>query len=597
MAFTARIADLIADDKTGLLAKHESWERVCLSEVAGVLNGAPFDSAKFSTTAGTPLARIRDVRSGETTTYYTGEYDDAYVLAQGDLLVGMDGDFNTGYWGSQRAVLNQRVCKLSPNTALYDKRFLGYVLPGYLAAINANTPSITVKHLSSRTVGEIELPLPPRAEQSRIAEKLDELLSDLDAGVAELKAAQRKLAQYRQSLLKAAVDGTLTADWRAAHGAPQETGSELLQRILTERRARWEQKQLAKFAEQGKTPPKDWQSKYPVPVAPDLVDLPELPKGWTWATVDQCTIDDGGITDGPFGSNLKSEHYTEAGPRVIRLQNIGDGRFLDARAHISEDRYESLKKHAVIEGDVVVAMLGEVLPRACAIPKGVVPAIVKADCARVRLNQDLVFSDFVVTALNAEPIRKRVNTLVKGIGRPRINLGTVRSIALPLPPKAEQYRILEVLSESLESCSSQSLAIENGVALSSAQRKNILKAAFSGNLVPQDPNDEPASELLTRIRAEREKQAKLPRALQTKQRKEISAVARQLMDVLTEAGDWMSAQEAFRRCGIGDGAKTDQIEAIYTQMRALDKASRLAVEPVNDVHGRKLYDILKLTAG
>jgi len=115
-----------------------------------------------------------------------------------------------------------------------------------LAAINANTPSITVKHLSSKTIGEIELPLPPRAEQTRVVEKLEELLSDLDAGVAELKAAQRKLAQYRQSLLKAAVEGALTADWRAAHGQPQETGAELLQRILSERRARWEQKQLAK---------------------------------------------------------------------------------------------------------------------------------------------------------------------------------------------------------------------------------------------------------------------------------------------------------------------------------------------------------------
>ena len=105
-------------------------------------------------------------------------------------------------------------------------------------------------------IAKFEFRLPSRAEQTRIVEKLEELLSDLDAGVAELKAAQRKLAQYRQSLLKAAVDGTLTADWRAAHGAPEETGAELLQRILTERRARWEQKQLAKFDVQGKAPPK-----------------------------------------------------------------------------------------------------------------------------------------------------------------------------------------------------------------------------------------------------------------------------------------------------------------------------------------------------
>jgi type I restriction enzyme S subunit len=121
-------------------------------------------------------------------------------------------------------------------------------------------------------------------EQTRIVAKLEELLSDLDAGVAELKAAQKKLAQYRQSLLKAAVEGALTAEWRAKN-TPTETGAQLLERILTERRARWEAKQLAKFKEQGKTPPKDWQKKYPEPVQPDTTDLPELPEGWVWITL------------------------------------------------------------------------------------------------------------------------------------------------------------------------------------------------------------------------------------------------------------------------------------------------------------------------
>ena len=115
-------------------------------------------------------------------------------------------------------------------------------------------------------------------QQTRIVAKLEELLSDLDAGVAELNAAQKKLAQYRQSLLKAAVEGALTAEWRTQH-QPTETGAQLLQRILQERRARWEARQLAKFAEQGKTPPKDWQKKYPEPVQPDTTGLPELPQG------------------------------------------------------------------------------------------------------------------------------------------------------------------------------------------------------------------------------------------------------------------------------------------------------------------------------
>jgi type I restriction enzyme, S subunit len=345
--------------------------------------------------------------------------------------------------------------------------------------------------------------LPPLDEQTRIVEKLEELLSDLDAGVAELKAAQAKLVRYRQSLLKAAVEGALTAEWRQ-HNTPEETGAQLLRRILSERRARWEAKQLAKFAEQGKAPPKDWQKKYPEPVQPDTADLPELPEGWVWASVDQCSKDESAITDGPFGSNLKSSHYQENGPRVIRLQNIGDGVFIDAKAHISPEHYEELTKHAVAEGDLVIAMLGETLPRACVVPEGVSPAIVKADCARVRLNTSLMPPHVLMSQLNSKPVRDIVLKFVKGIGRPRVNLGHIRAIPVAVCSMQEQLEIEKSLIDSQNSIDEQHKAIELSLKQSTAQRKNILRAAFSGQLVPQDPNDEPANALLARIRAQRE---------------------------------------------------------------------------------------------
>lgn len=425
-------------------------------------------------------------------------------------------------------------------------KYLAYALQESqtLDRMLADMAGVAITRLTLRKLNDAEIPLAPLACQDHIVEKLEELLSDLDAGVAELKAAQRKLAQYRQSLLKAAVEGALTADWRAAqynydhpsqsssprlstaerlvkrgstglayqgvmdsrfrgNDGQSETGADLLQRILTERRTRWETRQLAKFAEQGKTPPKGWQTKYPEPVAHDSSDLPALPGGWTWASVDQCALDEASITDGPFGSNLKSAHYTESGPRVLRLQNIGDGHFVDAKAHISEDHYETLAKHAVAANDVVVAMLGEVLPRACIIPEGIAPAIVKADCARIRLNPKLLLPALLNAVLNAEPTRKRVARLVKGIGRPRVNLGTLRSIPIPLPPIAEQTAICDALKVAIDSADEQEESLRQGFRLVAAQRKNILKAAFAGQLVPQDPNDEPASVLQERIRVER----------------------------------------------------------------------------------------------
>jgi type I restriction enzyme S subunit len=214
-------------------------------------------------------------------------------------------------------------------------------------------------------------------------------------------------------------------------------------------------------------------------------------------------IDDAAITDGPFGSNLKSSHYSETGPRVIRLQNIGDGLFLDARAHISNEHYEKLLKHAVTAGDLVVAMLGDVLPRACIVPPGVAPAIVKADCARLRLNTDLLRPTIMNALLNSHPIRERMVSLMKGIGRSRINLGSLRSIAIPVSPYMEQIALENQLTKAEKDIEEMQSTIIESLKRIQAQRQNILKSAFSGQLVPQDPSDEPAGVLLERIRAER----------------------------------------------------------------------------------------------
>ena len=131
-----------------------------------------------------------------------------------------------------------------------------------------------------------KLLLPPISEQERIADALDELLSDLDAAVAALERAQVKLKHYRAVVLKAAVEGALTADWRADH-PNTEPASALLSRSLVERRCRWEEAQLLKFKETGKAPPKGWKMKYTEPAEPDITNLPPLPKGSCWASLDQ----------------------------------------------------------------------------------------------------------------------------------------------------------------------------------------------------------------------------------------------------------------------------------------------------------------------
>lgn len=598
MAFTMTVSELIEADTSGLLAKHPSWERVPLADIAVILNGAPFDSALFSSVEGMPLARIRDVIVGDTSTYYTGPYEDTYVIERGDLLIGMDGDFNSGFWGSRAALLNQRVCRISPDESFYDKQLLAFALPGYLAAINANTPSVTVKHLSSKTIGEIDLPLPPRAEQTRIVAKLEELLSDLNAGVAELKAAQEKLRQYRQSLLKAAVDGALTAPWREAQrnlGSPTETGAQLLQRILTERRARWEARQLTKFKEKGKNPPKDWQKKYPEPVQLDTTVFPELPEGWVWASLDQL------VADASYGTSVKCNYESDGTP-VLRIPNVSSGR-LDLRdMKFSTINLDLKKDDPLAVGDVLVIRTNGsigLVGRAAAVVSDLPTAHYFASyLLRLRCVEVSRIPLWILTVLTGHAGRQWLEArAASSAGQHNISLSTLLTMPIPLPPLAEQRAILAELEESRESIEQQEAAAKLSIEQSTAQRQNILRAAFAGQLVLQDLKDEPASVLLARIRAERAERAKQPKARKSKQQKEIAAVVSQLIDVLAEAGDWMSAQEVFRRCGVADGALTNQIEALYAELRALDKAGRLAVEPVTDKQGRKLYDKLKLLAG
>ncbi|MDB2335513.1 restriction endonuclease subunit S [Candidatus Poseidonia alphae] len=170
-----------------------SWPVVKLGDHIQILSGFAFNSKKFSKSEGVPLIRIRDVIRGFTETYYDGDFDDKYLINQGDLLVGMDGQFNAVRWGSCKALLNQRVCKIEALEKL-DERYLGHLLPNKLKEIEDKTAFVTVKHLSLKKIKEIEFPLPPIDEQKRIADILDK--------ADELKCNSEQSKLIRQSLIR-----------------------------------------------------------------------------------------------------------------------------------------------------------------------------------------------------------------------------------------------------------------------------------------------------------------------------------------------------------------------------------------------------------
>ena len=210
MALGRKPIEIVNDGKHQLLAKAKHWDRIYLKEVAKVQNGYAFSSDNFVKSGGMPLIRIRDIDRNTTVDRFNGKYSDDFIVRKGDLLIGMDGDFKAAIWKGENALLNQRVCRIIHYNKVFDPKFLFLCLQPYLNAINEETSSVTVKHLSSRTIEEIPLPFPPLPEQQAIVAKIEELLSELENGKQQLLTAQQQLKVYRQSLLKWAFEGKLT---------------------------------------------------------------------------------------------------------------------------------------------------------------------------------------------------------------------------------------------------------------------------------------------------------------------------------------------------------------------------------------------------
>lgn len=499
------------------VSKPEGWEEARLDDVAQLVRGITFPTtAKGHEPREGAVACLRtanvqaEVEWGDLW-YVPRDYvkhDEQYVQS-GDVLISTANSYElVGKVAQvkaphQEASLGAFISLLRAEAGVCSTYFYYLMSSDSIQRAIREMASTTtnLSNVSGGKLKELQLLIAPSAEQTRIVEKLEELLSDLDAGVAELKAAQRKLAQYRQSLLKAAVEGALTADWRAARaqaGEPQETGAELLQRIVTERRARWEASQLARFAEQGKNPPKGWQAKYKEPLALDTADLPALPDGWAWASVDQLTDF---VTSGSRGW---AAYYAESGATFIRSQNINkDWLDLSDIAFVSPPANAEGARTRVQQGDLLLTITGANVGKCAWVSTALDEAYVSQHVALIRLVETALGKYLHLFLTCKGGGRGQLDEEAYGAGKPGLNLQQVLAVTIPIPNPSELRQILVAVASTMDAATDQVGAVETALKQSAAQRKNILKAAFAGQLVPQDPNDEPASVLLELILAER----------------------------------------------------------------------------------------------
>jgi type I restriction enzyme S subunit len=429
------------------------------------------------------------------------------LIAQGSILfVTRSGILAHTFPVARTAVavtVNQDIKALTPPSGL-DPDYIAWNARahGWTILNLCSKDGTTVASVDTALLQEFRLPIAPLPEQHRIVAALDSYFTRLDDAVATLERIQRNLKRYRASVLAAAVEGRLVpteAELARAEGRDYEPASVLLERILVERRRRWEEAELAKMKAKGKEPKDDkWKAKYKEPVAPDTSVLPELPEGWCWATVEQLESGDRRCS---YGVLVPGPHVPD-GVALVRVGDIDQGRvnlaLLKCIARSIADRFS---KTYLRGGEVLLTLVGTI-GRTAVVPSTLVGANV-ARAVGVLPIVDLVNPGWVESWFRNPSQRSLMISTAHEVARKTLNLEDVRAAAVALPPQVEQLRILESL-EDVESIAEAAQSTLRETVLRCARlRQSILKWAFEGKLVDQDPTDEPASALLERIKAER----------------------------------------------------------------------------------------------
>jgi type I restriction enzyme S subunit len=342
----------------------------------------------------------------------------------------------------------------------------------------------TVPSIRKSDVGKIPFPLPPLPEQHRIVDKIEELFTKLDAGVDALKKIKIQLKRYRQAVLKNAFEGKLTQQWREVHKGELEPASVLLEKIKEQRK----KESKGKFKE---LPPIDTS------------ELPELPEGWVWVKIIDLLGEDGIFIDGDWVETKDQDPNGDV--RLIQLADIGDGFYRNrSNRFLTIDKAIQLNCTFLQPNDVLIARMPDPLGRACIFPGDSKPCVTVVDVCIIRPNLRISNKRWLMHMINAVQFRSGIEKLQSGSTRKRISRNNLSKLFLPLSPLPEQHQIVAEIESRLSVADQLEKVVEQSLKQAERLRQSILKKAFEGKLVPQDPTDEPAEKLLERIKEEKE---------------------------------------------------------------------------------------------
>jgi type I restriction enzyme, S subunit len=494
------VREIVEQSSDPLLAIADGWERVPLTEVADVINGFAFPSTAFNDKRGIPLIRIRDIFGKDTECFYQGPYDPRYLVEPGDLLVGMDGDFNCARWRGPQGLLNQRMCKVVLTTDLYEIGFLELALPGYLRAINENTPSSTVKHLSSKSVEEIPLPLPPLAEQRRIVAQVNALLATRASARQRLANTSHTLTRLRQATLAAACSGRLTAEWRSMEG-DRETASDLFSWI---QHSRLNRKAAARFGRSHTST--DLQVTAPDADAMSSTSLPSLPQEWAWAECGGLCRPERSLTYGV----IKLGNSVESGVPTLRSSDVRYLRIEANRVKRIDPAIAAAYSRTFLEGGEILVTVRGSLGGVAVVPDDMRGFNVSREVAIVPIETALD-ADYVAYAIASPWSQDWLREVARGVTYTGVNIEDLKRLPLPVPPPAEQREIVRRVKQFFALVESADERVQVAAEKSERVPEAILAKAFRGELVPTEAelavaearDYESASALLERVRAQR----------------------------------------------------------------------------------------------
>ncbi|MEK0449393.1 MAG: hypothetical protein RL088_1661 [Verrucomicrobiota bacterium] len=443
--------------------------------------------------------RTTDITSGtidwNTVPYCRDEPDslEQYLLEDGDVVISRAGSVGFSYLlkNPKRSVFASYLIRFRPLT---DRQFFAYFLqsPFYWHEIAESKVGIAVGNVNASKLREIPFPLPPLAEQRRIVAKVEELFSELDEGVANLKKARAQLAVYRQALLKHAFEGHLTADWRTHHAPELESADQLLARIRAEM-------------------PKDSTNSAP--------DISSSSRGWLELSLSDITKES--LIGLVRASDLQNQEGR--GFCYIKMDRVDMSGHVDIEPKVFVDCSKAeVERFALRKGDILfntrnsVELVGKTgLVRKP--PSG--PTVFNNNLMRIRLVSPVLpsFLNYQMCAPDfrnsMEKVKKATTSVAAVYGK---DLWPLR---IAIPSTREQQRIVDELDSHLDAVESLEADIDLNLQKAEALRQSILKKAFAGELVPQDPADEPAAALLARIRAEREAMGAIPKSKKTRPKK------------------------------------------------------------------------------